>query len=113
VPCTSSSSYERTYSAPPQPRETVAVGAEGRPTSLAPLLQRSDWQGQMRGGHPRNTLGEQLVSGRSIRRSLCPPIAPSLQLPLLFLKASLRAAASGGRPRPAARHWNLGELGES
>jgi hypothetical protein len=30
-----------------------------------------------------------------------PPIAPnSLQLPLLFLKAALRAAACGGRPRP-------------
>jgi hypothetical protein len=43
----------------------------------------------------RTAVVPEAADGQSADRS------DSLQLPLLFLKAGLRAAASGGRPRPA------------
>jgi hypothetical protein len=55
-----------------------------------------------------------LYGGRSFRkqRTVNPPIAPSLQLPLLFLKTGLRAAACGGRPRPDSHHSEVGDLAQ-
>jgi hypothetical protein len=65
------------------------------PTSAWPLLPDTVLSGHRPSG--RRSFRKQRRNGQSVDRS------GSLQLPLRFLKAGLRAAACGGRPRPPNR----------